>query len=64
MRTGSQTDIAAEQGVSRQRVHQWISSYRDFPPPISTGSNGAHYDLDAVKAWAQRHRVGIHRETA
>lgn len=56
--TGTIGEIAENLGVSRQRVHQWKLAYPDFPPPLTDGRTGGHYDLDAVSAWATKKGLG------
>lgn len=48
-------EIAALLGVSRQRVHQLRSTYRDFPEPISVLATGPVWDAADVRAWQRKH---------
>lgn len=45
--------IAAELGVSRQGVSNWIARYGDFPPAIITKERVRLYSRRAVLAWVE-----------
>lgn len=61
-RQGTTGDIAVEHGVTKQRVHQWIHEHPDFPKALSNGRAGRLYNLDRVRAWAQRRHLGMWRD--
>jgi len=48
-------EVAAMLGVSRQRVHQIIQSYADFPEPEAELGVGRIWRRDLVADWIARH---------
>ena len=51
----SATEVAEILGVSRQRVHQLIRAYEDFPTPEAELAVGRIWRRDAVIEWAASH---------
>lgn len=49
----SATEIAAELGVSRQRVHQ-LRTQDSFPPPVADLSSGAVWNAQAIRRFARQ----------
>jgi serine/threonine protein kinase len=50
MRLGGISEVAAELGVSRQRIGQ-LRSQPEFPDPVGEISAGPIWDLDAIERW-------------
>lgn len=50
MRLGGISEVAAELGVSRQRIGQ-LRSQPEFPEPVGEISAGPIWDLDAIARW-------------
>lgn len=50
MRLGGLSEVAAELGISRQRVSQ-LRDQPGFPQPVGAISAGAIWDLDDIAAW-------------
>ncbi|MHB1928992.1 MAG: helix-turn-helix transcriptional regulator [Acidimicrobiales bacterium] len=48
-------EIAAMLGVSRQRVHQLLRSYDDFPDPSAELAVGRIWTRNDVEAWIASH---------
>ena len=48
-------EIAELLGVSRQRVHQLMSAYDDFPAPLAELAMGRVWARQDVEAWADSH---------
>jgi predicted DNA-binding transcriptional regulator AlpA len=47
------TEIAAQLGLSRQRVHQ-LSKIEDFPEPVARLSAGLIWEWADVERWARQ----------
>ena len=47
----SQSDIARIAGVSRQAVHGWTRSRRDFPRPFTRTATGPRWRRDDILHW-------------
>lgn len=62
MREGTLRDIADDNGVTFQRVHQWRNDFPDFPKPLRKARTGRVYNLDRVNLWAAKHGLGKYRE--
>jgi predicted DNA-binding transcriptional regulator AlpA len=48
-------EVAEMLGVSRQRVHQLIKSYEDFPEPEANLSVGRIWLRSDIQAWIAAH---------
>jgi hypothetical protein len=48
------TEIAELLNVSRQRVHQMIREYLDFPAPVAEITAGKIWERKDVEDWARR----------
>jgi predicted DNA-binding transcriptional regulator AlpA len=48
-------EIAAELGLSKQRVHQ-LAGQSDFPRPVAVLQAGSIWDLDEIAHWRNEHR--------
>jgi len=48
-------EIAEMLGVSRQRVHQIIQAYADFPRPEAELAVGRIWRRDLIAAWMAEH---------
>ena len=64
MRQGTIGDLAAELGISTQRIEKIRATYPNAPKPVRTATAGKMYDLDKWAKWAKRHRLGKHQDTA
>lgn len=51
----SASEVAEILGVSRQRVHQLIRAYDDFPKPEAELAVGRIWRREAVAKWATDH---------
>ena len=51
---GSISDIARDQGVTRDAVNKWSKLHADFPGPVQESAVGRLYDLAAVRKWAAK----------
>lgn len=60
MRLGGSTEVAAELGVSPQRVSV-LRQRPDFPDPITEIAQGPIWDLDVIQAWGGS---GLRQKTA
>lgn len=50
-------DLAAEYGVGKAAISNWIKRYPDFPIPLVTLSCGNVYSRRQVREWHSRHNV-------
>lgn len=47
----SQAEVARIARVTRQAVHGWVKTRRDFPRPVTRGSSGPLWERDDVVRW-------------
>lgn len=52
----SQAEVARMAGVTRQAVHNWVKTRRDFPRPVTRGSSGPLWERDDVRRWLRSGR--------
>jgi predicted DNA-binding transcriptional regulator AlpA len=48
-------EIAMMLGVSRQRVHQLIQAYEDFPEPVAELAVGRIWNRSDIEQWIASH---------
>jgi prophage regulatory protein len=48
-------EVAEVLGVSKQRVHQLIGAYKDFPTPMAELAMGRLWRRNDIEAWAASH---------
>lgn len=58
MRQGTIGDVAAELGVSTQRIEAIRRTHPDAPKPLRNGKAGRLYDLDRWRKWAAKRGLG------
>lgn len=51
------TEVGAMLGVSRERAHQLVDSYQDFPPPVAVVGTRRGWDPVQVEQWFSAHPV-------
>ena len=51
------SEIAAEVGLSRDDIHQWMRVYSDFPKPLGLSGHDKTFDRAEVSAWLHKNRL-------
>lgn len=51
------SEIAAEVGLSRDDIHQWMRVYSDFPKPLGLSGHDKTFDRAEVSAWLHKNHL-------